>query len=87
MNNHGVSSVTHRERRGALLEHKGHMRVGLRVMVRRLPGEVERTWTPELETDLGLKAMETWANHLTSVIQLPNLLDITMLSSLRCYEV
>lgn len=38
-----------------------------RVMVRRLPGEVERIWALELETDLGLKAVESWANHLTSL--------------------
>ena len=46
-----------------------------RVMVRRLPGEVERIWALELETDLGLKAVESWANHLTSLNQLPNLLN------------
>ena len=44
-------------------------------MVRRLSGEVERTWTEELETYLVVQAVESGANHLTSLNQLSLLLN------------
>lgn len=71
---YGVSSVSCQRGKWGPDRMYGQMRVSPRTVVRRLHGEVERTGVQGLETDLGRKTAEPWANHLISLNQLPHLL-------------